>query len=94
MSEKTWDLVYSAIMDLTEVVKQTNEGLVTFRQDITARVDTLTERVDKGFADVQTRFDRVEERLDRLESMNDFTKIRLFDVEHDIRNLKEKMLTR
>ncbi|UOF88865.1 hypothetical protein LSG31_13040 [Fodinisporobacter ferrooxydans] len=69
--ERSWDLIYSAVIDLTKAV------------------NGLREEMNNRFKEVNSRLDRIEEGLDRLEHDNKYTKIRLHDVENEIRFLKE-----
>ena len=76
MSEKTWDMIYDAIMDLTKTVINL---LTEIRTELN---DVRNEMI--------TRFDRLEERVINIESDLTYTKVNLFDTEKELHVLKDR----
>ena len=79
MTEKTWDMVYDAIMDLTKTINALN-----------TRVDTLNEKVDKGFSEMHTGFQSLGEQIGSLESDMVFMKTKSFDTDKEIQWLRQR----
>lgn len=63
---------------------------------LSVRMDSLEGKVNLGFVSLRNemniRFDRIDERSGKMERENTMLKIRTFDVENDIRILKESRM--
>ena len=99
MPEKTWDLVYDAVIDLHKSVISLGKSVTSIEGKVDAlsdRVDSLERKVDLGFVSLRNemniRFDRIDERSGKMERENTMLKLRTFDVENDIRILKESRM--
>ncbi len=113
MPEKSWDLVYDAVMDLHKSVISLGKSVTSIEEKVDAlsvrmdslegkvdalsvRMDSLEGKVDLGFVSLRNemniRFDRIDERSGKMERENTMLKIRTFDVENDIRILKESRM--
>ena len=79
MPEKTCDMIYDAIMDLTKAVNTLNEKYDLMHGDMIARFNHIDER-----------FDRIEDRIDNVESDIDFVKLKQFDNEKELKYLKHR----
>ena len=79
MAEKTWDMVYGAIMDLT---KGFNE--------LRTEVNELRAEVNELRAEMNTRFNKVDRRLEKIDANIDLLKIKQFDNENEIWILKTR----
>lgn len=69
MSEKTWDMVYDAIINLTKAVNDLRTEMHTEINDLRNEMNI---------------------RFDRMESDTDFVKLKLFDTEKELSNLKRR----
>ena len=79
MPEKTWDMIYDAIIDLTKAVNALNEKYESMQTAMNARFDRVDERLD-----------RLEERVINIESDLSYTKVKLFDTEKELHVLKDR----
>ncbi len=79
MTEKTWDMIYGAMIDLTKAVN----GIRTEMNEIRTEMNEMR-------TEMNARFDRIESHLERLEKDSTMAKIKLFDAENEIRVLKER----
>ena len=79
MTEKTWDMIYGAMIDLTKAVN----GIRTEMNEMRTEMNEMR-------TEMNARFDRIESHLERLEKDSTMAKIKLFDAENEIRVLKER----
>ena len=79
MSEKTWDMVYGAIMDLTKGFNQ-----------MRAEINELRAEVNELRSEMNSRFDKVDRRLEKIDANIDLLKIKQFDNENEIWILKTR----
>ena len=79
MTEKTWDMIYGAMIDLTKAVS-----------GIRAEMNEMRTEMNEMRTEMNARFDRIESHLEGLEKDSTMAKIKLFDAENEIRVLKER----
>ena len=93
MSEKTWDMVYGAIMDLTKGFNQMRAEINELRAEINelrAEVNELRAEVNELRSEMNSRFDKVDRRLEKIDANIDLLKIKQFDNENEIWILKTR----
>ncbi len=86
MSEKTWDMVYGAIMDLTKGFNQMRAEI----NELRAEVNELRAEVNELRSEMNSRFDKVDRRLEKIDANIDLLKIKQFDNENEIWILKTR----
>ena len=86
MTEKTWDMIYGAMIDLTKAVN----GIRTEMNEIRTEMNEMRTEMNEMRTEMNARFDRIESHLERLEKDSTMAKIKLFDAENEIRVLKER----
>ncbi len=85
MPDKSWDLIYSAVMDLTKAVNQLRSDMNTeiqgLRDEMHAEIQSLRD-------EMHAHFNRIDDRLVNIESDLNHFKLKLFEQDKEIQYLK------
>ena len=81
--EKTWNMVYDSIMDLTKAVNDLRSEMRSEIGSLRTEISDLRSEVSDLRVDMNTRFDL-------LEGDNQFAKVKLFDFEKQLNDVKRR----
>ena len=83
MAEKTWDMVYDAIMDLTKTVND-------LRSEMRSEISSLRSEMSDLRSEMHTGFERLGSQIGSLESDMVFMKAKSFDTDKEIQWLRQR----
>ena len=86
MSEKTRDMVYDTIMDLTKAVNEVRSDI----KDLLTEINGLREEISNVRSEINDLRKDMHTRFNRMESDFDFVRFKLFETEKELHIMKKR----